>query len=105
MIGMDRFLLALDHWLRSKPNAYLGSDYGPDLQGLLLKPLSIQMGNELIRKLKADVPIFAQLDSEQLRLYSASKGFETEQVFLVIGETPINLNEVLERINNGESNA
>jgi hypothetical protein len=91
------------HWLSTPVNGYFGSGYGADLASLLLRPLSAPIADEFLDKLRRDVPIVAQLDSNQLSLQSETVGFERKIIYLQIGRALINLNKVSEQIAAGET--
>jgi hypothetical protein len=54
------------HWLGTRPNGYLGSAYGSDLERLLQMPASAGLADQLIAKLRADISVMAQLSADQL---------------------------------------
>lgn len=45
------------HWLRTRPNGYLGQSYGCDIKSILQSPMSAGLADGLIQKCKADVPL------------------------------------------------
>lgn len=90
----------VDDWLSTPPNAYIGSDFGCDINSLFLKPLGSIVANDFIAKMKKDLPILQSLNAEQLSLYTQSEGFETTIIFLRIGGIAINLNDKKDRQQN-----
>lgn len=58
------------HWLRCPPNGYLGSAYGAPVEDLLHTPLSSGLADDLIAKLRTDVPIMGDLPPDQVNIYA-----------------------------------
>lgn len=91
MIDRSKIIAMVEHWLMTPPNAYYGSSYGADLNGLLLVPLTANVADEFIAKMKADLPILSSLDSDELSLYTTTSGFEKRIIVLSIGTVSIDL--------------
>ncbi|MBL8321031.1 MAG: hypothetical protein JNJ93_02070 [Acinetobacter sp.] len=94
MIDRAKIYAMLDHWFNSEINGYIGSEYGPDLNSLLLGPLDSPVANAFIAKMKNDLPILKQLSADELSLYSVNEGFETKVIYLKVGDVAINLNQI-----------
>lgn len=94
MIDRAKIYAMLDHWFNSEINGYIGSEYGPDLNSLLLGPLDSPVANAFIAKMKNDLPILKQLSADELSLYSVNEGFETKVIYLKAGDVAINLNQI-----------
>ena len=94
MIDRKKIYAMLDHWFNSEINGYIGSEYGPDLNSLLLGPLDSPVANAFIAKMKNDIPILKQLSADELSLYSVNEGFETKVIYLKAGDVAINLNQI-----------
>ncbi len=94
MIDRTKIYAMLDHWFNSEINGYIGSEYGPDLNSLLLGPLDSPVANAFIAKMKNDLPILKQLSADELSLYSVNEGFETKVIYLKVGDVAINLNQI-----------
>ena len=94
MIDRTKIYAMLDHWFNSEINGYIGSEYGPDLNSLLLGPLDSPVANAFIAKMKNDIPILKQLSADELSLYSVNEGFETKVIYLKAGDVAINLNQI-----------
>lgn len=94
MIDRKKIYAMLDHWFNSEINGYFGSEYGPDLNSLLLGPLDSPVANAFIAKMKNDIPILKQLSADELSLYSVNEGFETKVIYLKVGDVAINLNQI-----------
>lgn len=91
MIDRSKIVAMVEHWLMTPPNAYYGSSYGADLNGLLLVPLTANVADEFIAKMKVDLPILSSLDSDELSLYTTTSGFEKRIIILSIGTVSIDL--------------
>lgn len=96
MISSKHISEMLNHWLSSKPNAYVGSNYGPDIESLFLKSLSSNTADRFIEKMLSDLPILKKIPSDQFKVFSSSSGFEKQQIILQIGDVKISLNTVLD---------
>ena len=94
MIDRTKIYAMLDHWFNSEINGYIGSEYGPDLNSLLLGPLDSPVANAFIAKMKNDIPILKQLSADELSLYSVNEGFEAKVIYLKVGDVAINLNQI-----------
>lgn len=108
MIDTSKILAMIDHWLSTEMHAYFGSDYGADLNSLLLTPLDSPVADRFISKMKKDIPVLQQLNSDQISIYSETEGFETNIIYLTVGGIAINLNKVKDNLqsmalNNGET--
>lgn len=79
------------HWLATPVGAYLGSDYGFDKHSLLFKPLSMSGYDEMIAKLKRDVPILSLLDESAVNFYSFSVPPDKLVIFLQVGDSTFNI--------------
>lgn len=90
-IDNERVVAMLAHWLATPVHGFFGSDYGADLASLLLKPLSQSGADQLLAKLKRDIPILASLDSDTLSVTGTQEGFETMRYFLKLGSIYIPL--------------
>ena len=81
----------VQHWLNTPINTYLGSDYGFDKHALLFSPLTMEMADEMIAKLKRDVPILSLLPQGAINFYSFQVPPDKTLVFLQIGEVQFNI--------------
>lgn len=59
----------IDHWLGTLTNGYLGSNYGIDLKEYLHKPMGAFSGDEIIAKMRNDIPVLAAISNEDLDIY------------------------------------
>lgn len=105
MITTQKIVDMIEHWLRTPPNAYLGSEYGAPLNELLLNPLSTNVADSFIEKLRKDIPALNQLSGEHFGIYSTTSGFEKRIVVLEVGNVEIELNGIEQDalIRNGET--
>lgn len=81
----------VSHWLGCPPNGYLGSGYGSGIHDLLQTPLAGDAADQLIAKLRRDVPILGQLPEGFVNLYAEQEGVDRVRlVFEVAGvEVPV----------------
>lgn len=79
------------HWLATPVNSYLGSDYGFDKEALLFSPLTMSAADEVIEKLRRDVPVLDILPSHAINLYSVPVSPDKLHFILEIGELTIDI--------------
>jgi len=76
------------HWLGTPVNGYLGSDYGSDIKSMLQRSLSSSDANNLIRKLRNDIPVLQSMPSGAINLFSVQSAPDKLSIFLeVAGQT------------------
>lgn len=83
----------VEHWLATPPNGYFGQGYGADVRSMLLKELSADNADSLLKKLRLDIPILNQLDENQLSISTQEADFDKLYVYLSIGGINIELGE------------
>jgi hypothetical protein len=93
MIDAAKIKAMVNHWLETPPNGYFTQSYGADVRSMLLRELSSDNADALLDKLRRDIPLMAQLDSNQLSIDSETDGFDKVYVYLFIGNIAINLGE------------
>lgn len=98
MIITKHVIAMIEHWLTTPPNAYFGSSYGADLNGLLLRPLTSTIADSFIAKMKTDLPILSNLSSDQLALYTTTQGFEKKIIVLSVGDITLDLTHIAEQM-------
>lgn len=82
---MDIDVVAMiNHWLETPVNFYFGSSYGADLASLLFRPLSEDIADTFLRKLKQDIPVLSQLNDDQLSLLSETVGFDQKNIYIQV---------------------
>ncbi|MEY2864247.1 MAG: hypothetical protein RLY58_1954 [Pseudomonadota bacterium] len=91
--GQDIIRMVTD-WLSTPVSAYFGSDYGCDLESLLLKAQSAPVADAFIAKLKRDIPVLSSLSQDQLSLYASNEGHERKRIYLGIGVINLDLNAI-----------
>lgn len=62
------------HWLGTPAFAYLGSDYGNGLKGLLQTPLAAGGADAQIALARRQIPVLGQLPPGAVNLYAYSEG-------------------------------
>lgn len=93
MIDALKIKAMVTHWLKTPPNGYFGQSYGADVRNMLLRELSSDNADALLRKLRLDIPLLNQLDDSQLSIDTITEGFDKLYVYLLIGNIAINLGE------------
>lgn len=83
----------VEHWLSTPPNGYFGQGYGADVRSMLLKELSADNADGLLKKLRLDIPILNQLNENQLSISTQEADFDKLHVYLNIGGINIELGE------------
>ncbi len=64
------------HWLSCPPNGYLGSGYGSGVQDLLQTALHGGGADELIAKMREDIPVLGMLPPEAVSIMLDPDGSE-----------------------------
>lgn len=93
MIDSSAVQLMIDHWLSTPPNGYFAQGYGADIKSMLLRELSSSNADALLDKLRQDIPLLKRLDDNQLRIETETLGFDRLNVYLMVGNIAIMLNE------------
>lgn len=83
----------VEHWLDTPPNGYFAQSYGADVRIMLLRDLSSQNADNLLKQLRRDIPILNQLDDSQLSISTNTAGCDQLYVYLLIGGIVIELGE------------
>lgn len=58
------------HWLETPVGAYLGSPYGNPIKGTLQRPLSAVGADEVLAKMRIDLPLLAMLPAGAVNMYA-----------------------------------
>ncbi|WP_352309087.1 hypothetical protein [Psychrobacter sp. W2-37-MNA-CIBAN-0211] len=93
MIDAQNVKSMVEHWLKTPPNGYFSSSYGADVRNLLLRDLSTDSANALLKKLRADIPLLSQFSDSQLKIVTEEKGHDSLYVYLLIGAIQLTLGE------------
>jgi len=93
MIDSNDIRRMIVHWLDTPPNGYFAQGYGSDVKVMLLRELSADNADALLEKLRQDIPLLAGLNDSQLRIETATQGFDTLLVYLRVGSIEIMLSE------------
>ncbi|WP_019518750.1 hypothetical protein [Faucicola boevrei] len=91
MITTDKIVAMIHHWLATPANGYFAQSYGNDIKKHLLVNLSAFTADEFIRKMKQDIPVLQQLNSDQLSIVSQTVDFESVKVFIKLGHILIDV--------------
>ena len=75
------------HWINTKPNSYLGQDYGFNLQAMLLRPLSENKADFILSELKRHIPPLQAFNSSNLAIYQETKMNDTVAYYIVLNNT------------------
>ncbi len=93
MIDATKIKTMVNHWLNTPPNGYFGQSYGADVRNMLLRELSSDNADNLLKKLRQDIPLIAQLDDSQISINTETRDFDKLYVYLFIGNIAIDLGE------------
>lgn len=93
MIDAAKIKVMVEHWLNTPPNGYFGQSYGADVRNMLLRELSSDNADNLLKKLRQDIPLIDQLDDSQLSIDTETRDFDKLYVYLFIGNIAIDLGE------------
>lgn len=86
IINYDFIATQLAHWLNCPANGYLGSDYGIDLKQYLQKPMSTFAANQIIAKMKADIPILSMLPDNAINIFVENSGDDGKHIYIQVAE-------------------
>lgn len=92
-IDAQNIVEMIEHWLSTPPNGYFGQGYGADVRSMLLKELSADNADNLLKKLRADIPLLNQLSENQLSVTTLEADFDKLYVYLNVGGVNIELGE------------
>jgi hypothetical protein len=74
----------VSHWLGCRPNGYLGSDYGSGVADLLQTPTNGGAADDLITKLRTDIPLVGALPADTLGLYAQPDGPDRLRIYIEV---------------------
>jgi hypothetical protein len=103
MITAQSLLDMFNYWLATPVNSVFGSSFGCDKSALFMQPLSAPIADKFISKLKADLPIFSQLSSEQLAVEVETSGFDVVMIYFRLGNVLIELGKPQRSLQTGET--
>lgn len=93
MIDAATIKAMVEHWLETPPNGYFASSYGADVRSMLLRDLSMDNADALLKKLRTDLPLLEPFSDSQLRIMTDTAGHDALYVYLLIGAIQITLGE------------
>lgn len=74
----------VSHWLSTPPNGYLGSGYGSNVGDLPMTPLAGGTVDEVIAKLKDDVPILRRLPGAEVDIYAVAEKPDIMRLYISV---------------------
>jgi hypothetical protein len=86
----------VSHWLGCPPNGYLGSGYGSSVQDLLQAPLGGPEADQLIAKLRADLPVVGALPESAVNVWPERSGPDKLSLYLQIGSAAVPIGAAVE---------
>lgn len=76
------------HHLGCPPNGYLGSDYGSDVKAMLMQPMSSPAADDLIAKMRLDIPLLAVAPAGTVTVSAVDVGFDQKAIRIdVLGQS------------------
>ncbi|MCH2003627.1 MULTISPECIES: hypothetical protein [Acinetobacter] len=90
-LGEQEIAEILEHWNATPANSYRGSGYGENHNRLLFQPMSIDLADQTLNKIKKDIPLFANLPSDTIQVVSEDLGNDKKQIYLAVGTALIPL--------------
>ena len=77
-MAKENFIISqISHWIYTPQNAYLGSNYGVDLYQYLQSPLTTQVADEIVAKMRQDIPALASIADDELQIFTRTKHGDT----------------------------
>lgn len=92
-IEINNIVNMIEHWLSTPPNGYFGQSYGADVRSMLLRELSADNADNLLKKLRLDIPLLNRLGDNQLSVTTLEADFDKLYVYLNVGGFNIELGE------------
>lgn len=77
------------HWLGCPPNGYLGTGYGSGVQDLLQTALHGGGADDLVAKMRQDIPVLNMLPPEAISISFQPDGAERLQFFIQVADAVI----------------
>jgi len=74
----------IGHWLKTPVEGYLGSSYGQDAKAMLQNPLSADLADQFIGKLRDDVEVIDALPPAATNLYGMASGVDKLNIVLEV---------------------
>lgn len=74
----------IEHWINTRQNSYLGSNYGIDLHELLQKPMSSFDGDAIIRKMRQDIPVLTAVGADNLNIYFQKTSMDSIKFYVQV---------------------
>ena len=93
MIDSKAVIDMVEHWLDTPPNGYFGQPYVADLRVMLLRELSADNADNLLEKLRRDIPLLSQFDETMLSIQTEESGFDKLHVYLMLGQIAVSVGE------------
>lgn len=81
----------VEHCVGTPVGGYLGSDYGVDLKALLQTPMASGLADDLIAKIRADVPLLTQAPPGAINVYSQQIDIDQMAILLEVAGQSIDL--------------
>ncbi|MBU0917909.1 MAG: hypothetical protein KKD97_16325 [Gammaproteobacteria bacterium] len=76
------------HHLGCPPNGYLGSDYGSDVKSMLMQPMSSPAADDLIAKMRMDIPILSVAPAGTVSVSAVDADFDRKVIRIdVLGQS------------------
>lgn len=84
MITAQQLVAMFIYWFNTPCNSIFGQSFGADRTDLFLRPEDAPIADDFLNKLRRDMPIFAQLNSEQLTIEVEHQGFDVVMIYVRI---------------------
>lgn len=101
VFNVDLLFRMIAHWLRTKPNSYLGSTYGAPLEDWLQKPLSSPIADAFLAKMKIDIPVLASLPVGTINLEATNNGIDRKNLYISINGSSISVDALVGVVDRG----
>ena len=88
----------IEHWVNTPANGYVGVNYGQNLWERLLRPLEDDDADIILQWIKEDIPLFKNLNSDQLSIVMQTVDIDKKYYFIKVGNVAVQLPTV-EQIN------
>ena len=83
----------LEHWLNTPANSIRGSSYGEKTNRILFSEMSVDAADFIFDKLKEDVPLFASLSSDELKIMEEDIGNDKKRFHISVGNVVLPISD------------
>lgn len=84
IVNYDFIVSQLAHWLSCPVHGYLGSNYGIDLKQYLHKPMSTFEADQIIAKMRHDIPALSLLPENSINILVQDDDIDGKHILIQV---------------------